>query len=122
VNVPSDQPLTTSPTQTRQNITFKSDQTPEIMSPSQVIAAGYASCTGLSIFLVNALRSVGIPARLAGAQMPFDALHPSPAHPYAPPATTLGDVKAPALCVRGVHHQPFRSLCLVASVHTANIW
>ena len=34
----------------------------------QVINAGHASCTGLSIFLVNALRSVGIPARMAGAQ------------------------------------------------------
>ena len=34
-------------------------QTPEIMSPSQVIAAGYASCTGLSIFLVDACRWVG---------------------------------------------------------------
>lgn len=33
---------------------------------TQVIAAGYASCTGLSIFLVDALRSVGIPARVAG--------------------------------------------------------
>lgn len=29
-------------------------------------AAGYASCTGLSIILVNACRSVGIPARLVG--------------------------------------------------------
>jgi transglutaminase-like putative cysteine protease len=32
----------------------------------QVIAAGYASCTGLSIFLVAACRAVGIPARVAG--------------------------------------------------------
>ncbi|KAG2441674.1 hypothetical protein HXX76_003292 [Chlamydomonas incerta] len=48
------------------NITFKAEQTPEIMSPSQVISHGYASCTGLSIFNVNALRSVGIPARVAG--------------------------------------------------------
>jgi transglutaminase-like putative cysteine protease len=32
----------------------------------QVIAAGYASCTGLSIFLVDALRAVGIPARVTG--------------------------------------------------------
>lgn len=48
------------------NITFKSNQTPDIMSPSQVIAAGYASCTGLAIFLVNACRAVGIPARVAG--------------------------------------------------------
>ncbi|CAL5223901.1 g6497 [Coccomyxa viridis] len=48
------------------NITFKANQTPNIMSPFQVIDAGYASCTGLSIFLVNALRAVGIPARMAG--------------------------------------------------------
>uniref|UniRef100_A0A7S3QL17 Transglutaminase-like domain-containing protein n=1 Tax=Dunaliella tertiolecta TaxID=3047 RepID=A0A7S3QL17_DUNTE len=47
-------------------ITFQPDQTPEIMSPFQVIEAGYASCTGLSIFLVNACRSVGIPARVVG--------------------------------------------------------
>lgn len=32
----------------------------------QVIAAGYASPTSLSVFLVNALRSVGIPARVVG--------------------------------------------------------
>ncbi len=36
-------------------------------SPFQVIAAGFASCTGLSIFLIDALRSVGVPARLAGS-------------------------------------------------------
>lgn len=47
-------------------IHFKSDQTPEIMSPSQTIAAGYASCTGLSIFLVNALRSVGAQRSMPG--------------------------------------------------------
>lgn len=51
------------------NITFKSNQTPDIMSPSQVIAAGYASCTGLAIFLVNACRAVGIPARVAGEEV-----------------------------------------------------
>ena len=43
----------------------------------QVIQAGHASCTGLSIFLVNALRAVGIPARMAG--MPFSFL-PSTQH------------------------------------------
>ncbi len=48
-------------------IFFKPDQTPEIMAPGQVIAAGYASCTGLSIFLASACRAVGIPARVAGA-------------------------------------------------------
>eukprot|EP00879_Flechtneria_rotunda_P002678 GHRR01002883.1.p1 GENE.GHRR01002883.1~~GHRR01002883.1.p1 ORF type:complete len:305 (+),score=65.54 GHRR01002883.1:356-1270(+) len=47
-------------------IHFLPDQTPEIMSVTQVLAAGYASCTGLSIFLVNACRAVGIPARIAG--------------------------------------------------------
>eukprot|EP00775_Hariotina_reticulata_P006034 gene6034-6272_t len=45
---------------------FVPDKTPEIMSPSEVLAAGFASCTGLSIFLVNACRAVGIPARVAG--------------------------------------------------------
>ncbi|GFH20721.1 transglutaminase-like protein, partial [Haematococcus lacustris] len=50
-------------------IRFKADQTPDIMSPAQVIAAGYASCTGLSIFLVAACRAVGIPARVAAARL-----------------------------------------------------
>ena len=35
-------------------------------SPYESIDSGYASCTGLSILLVDALRAVGIPARLAG--------------------------------------------------------
>jgi transglutaminase-like putative cysteine protease len=49
-------------------IKFVPDQTPEIMSPGQVLAARHASCTGLSIFLVLACRAVGIPARVAGVQ------------------------------------------------------
>ena len=35
-------------------------------SPLEVLRAHNASCTGLSVFLVDALRSVGIPARVAG--------------------------------------------------------
>ena len=35
-------------------------------SPSESIRQGMASCTGLSILLVDAYRSVGIPARFAG--------------------------------------------------------
>jgi hypothetical protein len=35
-------------------------------SPSETVMAGVATCTGLSITLVAALRSVGIPARMAG--------------------------------------------------------
>lgn len=35
-------------------------------SPSESIEQGKASCTGLSILLVDACRSVGVPARLAG--------------------------------------------------------
>lgn len=34
--------------------------------PLESIEAGYASCTGLSILLVDACRAVGIPARVAG--------------------------------------------------------
>jgi hypothetical protein len=35
-------------------------------SPYESIQAGYASCTGLSILLIDAARAVGIPARLVG--------------------------------------------------------
>lgn len=35
-------------------------------SPSESMESGLASCTGLSVLLVNACRSVGIPARIAG--------------------------------------------------------
>mmetsp|Transcript_6724 Transcript_6724/g.9764 ORF Transcript_6724/g.9764 Transcript_6724/m.9764 type:complete len:341 (-) Transcript_6724:38-1060(-) len=47
-------------------IYFKSGQTPLLMDPMSVINFGYASCTGISIYLINALRTAGIPARLAG--------------------------------------------------------
>lgn len=47
-------------------ITFKEGQTPLIYDPMSVILYGYASCTGLSILLVDALRTVGVPARIAG--------------------------------------------------------
>eukprot|EP00602_Paraphysomonas_sp_CaronLab_P005868 CAMPEP_0185038400 /NCGR_PEP_ID=MMETSP1103-20130426/33971_1 /TAXON_ID=36769 /ORGANISM="Paraphysomonas bandaiensis, Strain Caron Lab Isolate" /LENGTH=272 /DNA_ID=CAMNT_0027576803 /DNA_START=135 /DNA_END=953 /DNA_ORIENTATION=- len=48
------------------NITFMSNQTPLIYDPMSILAYGYASCTGVSIFYIDALRSVGIPARLSG--------------------------------------------------------
>ena len=35
-------------------------------SPYESIAAHYASCTGLSVLLVDACRAVGVPARIAG--------------------------------------------------------
>ena len=35
-------------------------------SPRETIEAGYASCTGLSVMLIDACRAVGIPARFAG--------------------------------------------------------
>ena len=38
-------------------------------SPLESIEAGMASCTGLSILLVDACRSVGIPARLVGTPL-----------------------------------------------------
>jgi hypothetical protein len=51
---------------TRKPIYFQSGKTPLIYDPMSIIAYGYASCTGLSIFLIDALRTAGIPARLAG--------------------------------------------------------
>lgn len=41
-------------------------------NPSQSMSIGMASCTGLSILLVDALRSVGVPARMAGTPNWFD--------------------------------------------------
>lgn len=38
-------------------------------SPGESIASGKATCTGLSILLVDACRAVGIPARVAGTAM-----------------------------------------------------
>lgn len=49
------------------NVVFKPNSTPQIMAPeSETLAKGYASCTGLSILLADALRSVGVPARVVG--------------------------------------------------------
>ena len=47
-------------------IRFESGQTPLIFDAMSVISFGYASCTGLSILFVDALRALGIPARIAG--------------------------------------------------------
>uniref|UniRef100_A0A7S4C1V1 Transglutaminase-like domain-containing protein n=1 Tax=Chrysotila carterae TaxID=13221 RepID=A0A7S4C1V1_CHRCT len=47
-------------------IVFKSEQTPLIYDPLSTILFGYASCTGVSLLLIDALRTLGIPARLAG--------------------------------------------------------
>ena len=47
-------------------IVFQSGQTPLIFDPMSVIAFGYASCTGLAILFVDALRAAGVPARLVG--------------------------------------------------------
>lgn len=51
-------------------IRFVAEQTrvghPGQLSPFAVIRARNASCTGLSILLVDALRAVGVPARVAG--------------------------------------------------------
>jgi len=47
-------------------IVFKAGLTPKIYDPLSVVAYGYSSCTGLAITLISALRSVGIPCRMAG--------------------------------------------------------
>ena len=41
-------------------------QTPLIYDPMSVILFGYGSCTGISITYADALRTLGIPARLVG--------------------------------------------------------
>jgi len=47
-------------------IVFKSSQTPLIYDPMSTLLFGYASCTGISLLFVDALRTVGVPARLVG--------------------------------------------------------
>jgi hypothetical protein len=47
-------------------IVFVGSQTPLIFDPMSVLVYGFASCTGLAILLVSALRSVGVPSRLVG--------------------------------------------------------
>ncbi|KAL7471705.1 hypothetical protein ACHAXS_012006 [Conticribra weissflogii] len=49
-----------------QPIRFQAGLTPRIYDPLSVISHGRSSCTGLAILLVAALRTVGIPARMAG--------------------------------------------------------
>lgn len=48
------------------NVRYATTRRRADQSPSESIAQGVASCTGLSILLANACRSVGVPARLAG--------------------------------------------------------
>jgi hypothetical protein len=47
-------------------ITFISSETPLIFDPMSVLVFGHASCTGLAILFTTALRTVGVPARVAG--------------------------------------------------------
>lgn len=47
-------------------IVFKAQMTPLIYDPMSTMEYGYASCTGISILYVDALRTVGVPARVVG--------------------------------------------------------
>lgn len=48
------------------NVHYNTGRKKPNQSPAESIAQGRATCTGLSIILVDACRSVGIPARVAG--------------------------------------------------------
>ncbi len=48
------------------NVHYNTGRKRPNQSPSESVAQGRATCTGLSIILVDACRSVGIPARIAG--------------------------------------------------------
>ena len=47
-------------------IVFKGEMTPRVFDPMSTLLFGYASCTGVSILYVDALRTIGIPARVTG--------------------------------------------------------
>ena len=51
------------------NVVYSTERPKADQSPSESIKAGMATCTGLSILLINACRSVGIPARFVGTPM-----------------------------------------------------
>jgi predicted esterase len=51
------------------NVRYNTGRRRPDQSPSESIQSGKATCTGLSILLVDACRSVGIPARVAGTAM-----------------------------------------------------
>jgi transglutaminase-like putative cysteine protease/pimeloyl-ACP methyl ester carboxylesterase len=51
------------------NVRYSTARTKADQSPSESMVNGLASCTGLSILLVDACRSIGVPARLAGTPM-----------------------------------------------------
>ncbi|MEX0642359.1 MAG: transglutaminase domain-containing protein [Pirellulales bacterium] len=53
-------------------VRFAADRAKANQSPYETIEAGNASCTGLSILLVDACRAVGVPARLAGTPLWVD--------------------------------------------------
>ncbi len=51
------------------NVRYSTQRRRADQSPYQSIETGLASCTGLSILLIDAARAVGIPARFAGTPM-----------------------------------------------------
>jgi transglutaminase-like putative cysteine protease len=52
------------------NVAYHASKRPKPdQSPYESIEAGFASCSGLSILLVDACRAVGVPARVAGTPM-----------------------------------------------------
>jgi hypothetical protein len=50
-------------------VTYNTSRNRPDQGPGESIASGKATCTGLSILLVDACRAVGIPARIAGTAM-----------------------------------------------------
>lgn len=55
--------------------------TPRVYDPMSTLLFGYASCTGVSILYVDALRSIGVPARVTGTP----AWHGGPGGASGPP-------------------------------------
>ncbi|MHC1766213.1 MAG: transglutaminase domain-containing protein [Verrucomicrobiia bacterium] len=51
------------------NVRYNTSRRRPDQSPSETMSTGVATCTGLSILLVDACRSVGVPARVVGTPM-----------------------------------------------------
>lgn len=47
-------------------VRYEPGMTPQSLAPLEVVSSGKASCSGLSLLLVAACRSVGVPSRVVG--------------------------------------------------------
>jgi len=71
-------------------VTYNTHRLRTDQSPPESIAQGMATCTGLSIMLVDALRAVGVPARMLKFGIKADGISWAPPNRTMPGSITRG--------------------------------